>query len=153
MKKVFFYSLFSIFCFLGALAQSGIPDDLIEWETEYNLDSWQNGETVTVTFKAKIKEGYHIYSAYQPSKSVLPLTVQLDKSVKNTTLLELKEEGNREVVFDDIFQAEIASFHNELILIQSVKIKKKTLPIKFILNYQICNEEMCLPGSFSIEIR
>ncbi|MBX7242161.1 MAG: hypothetical protein K1X92_10465 [Bacteroidia bacterium] len=152
MLRIIFAFLLS---FLGGAVLYGQtnPSELVSWKVDYDMKSFSKGKTVTVTFTGNIKEGYHVYSAVQPSKSVLPLIVKLDKNIKHIQLLELKEEGKREVVYDDVFQADIASFGGQIIVKQQMKVKKKKFPVKGVVSYQVCNEEMCLPGNFNFEIQ
>lgn len=152
MLRIIIIFVFSV-SLLSTLFGQGNPAELVKWKMDYDVKSWVKGKTVTVTFTGDIKEGYHVYSAVQPSKNVLPLVVKLDKNVKQVQLMEMKEEGKREVVYDDVFQADIASFAGQIIVKQHIKIKKKKFPVKGVVSYQVCNEEMCLPGNFNFEIK
>ncbi len=148
-----FVATFILLIGFGVLMAQGDAKNLVQWKTEYDIQKWEKGKTVTVTFTGIIKPGYHVYSANQPSKAVLPLKITLDKATKGVQLLSLTEEGNRAVVFDDVFQVEIASFDGEMIIKQEMKVKKKKFPIKGNISYQVCNEEMCLTGAYSFEIK
>lgn len=142
--------LFLGFC-LAAFAQT--PNDWVMWKTDYDATQFQKGKTLTVTFSAKVKQGYHIYSATQPTKAVLPLTLVADKKNKGCIFEPFTEKGNRKVEFDDIFKADIAYYDADFQVVQKIKITKKKVPIKGQLNFQVCNDEMCLPGEYHFEIK
>ena len=143
--------LFFISVFFSAFAQTA--NDWVVWKMEYDASKVQKGKTVTVTFSAKVKAGYHVYSATQPAKAVLPLVLVADKKNKGCTFEPFTELGNRKVEFDDIFKADIAYYDADFQVVQKINIKKKKTPIKGVINYQVCNEEMCLPGEYRFEIK
>lgn len=141
-----FLSMFSV-----AFAQTA--DDWAVWKMDYDASQVQKGKTVTVTFSAKLKAGYHVYSATQPAKAVLPLTLVADKKNKGCIFEPFTEKGNRKVEFDEIFKADIAYYDTDFQVIQKIKINKKKVPIKGHLSFQVCNDEMCLPGEYRFEIK
>lgn len=153
MQKILSFFLLSLFLLPLTSLSAQNATDWIQWTMDYDATQVQKGKTLTVTFKAKVKEGYHVYSGMQPAKAVLPLKMNPD--AKNTCVIfePFTETGNRKVEFDDIFKADIAYYDKDFEVVQKIKIKKKKLPIKGYISYQVCNDEMCLPGDYHFEIK
>ncbi len=149
MKHIFF--CFFLGLCLATFAQTA--NDWAVWKVDYDAVQFQKGKTLTVTFSAKLKAGYHLYSATQPAKAVLPMTLEPYKKNKGCTFEPFTEVGNRKVVFDDIFKVDIAYYDTDFQVVQKIKINKKKAPIKGTIHFQVCNDEMCLPGEYSFEIK
>lgn len=152
MKKITATWLFLI-CMHMVWAQDTKVVPII-WEMKYAPENIKKGKSVMVEFSAKIPDNHTIYSKDQPSKSVLPLTVSLDKgSESKATLVQTEEVGKRKVKYDDIFMADIAYFEHELVVKQIFKIKKNKAAIVGKIRYQVCNDELCLPGEFVFTLK
>lgn len=151
MKKTIAILFFWKICLLFSFAQMDATK-LVKWEMKYDAQSLKKGKTLVVTFVGKIAPLHHVYSAVQPSKVVLPLKINIESGA-GATALELKEEGERKVEHDEVFQADVAFFDNEITVVQTFKVKKKKPVIKGKIDFQVCNDSFCLPGTYNFEIK
>lgn len=125
---------------------------LVKWEMKYEAQQLKKGKVLTLTFVGKIAPLHHVYSAEQPSKVVLPLKVNIETAT-GAIPLTIKEEGERKVEHDEVFQADVAFFDNEITVVQTLKVKKKNPVIKGKIDFQVCNDSFCLPGSYKFEVK
>ena len=68
---------------------------------------WKKGDEITLTFIAKIDEGYHVYSSIPPEgPGNMPTSFLLDETAQGVELLgEMEEEGEMLKKYDDIFNS------------------------------------------------
>lgn len=145
--------LLALFGFTALMAQPNFNMNAVKWTQETKLPAkLKKGQEIEIKFSAKIVEGYHIYAANQPGKSVLPLVIDYDKSAV-TPVGKIEDGGNLITQYDEIFKDNIAYFDGNATFTQKIKILNPKKPISGKCKYQLCNDEMCLPAiyEFSLE--
>lgn len=145
-------TLFIAACLLYPATASAQIDKAVKWKDSLPVtaSNLKVGDEVVLSFEAVLLPGYHIFSAKQPAEYVLPATFELSKGSYGVKLVGgITEIGNREVIYDDIFGAEVALFHKKVTFQQRVKITSANVKIAGQLMYQVCDVQQCLPGSHS----
>ena len=105
-------------------------------ETEYDL-----------VFKAALDKDWHIYSQFLKGDGPIPTSFTFDKNDNIELIGKVKEEStklrkHKEPVFSNM---EVIDFSETATFTQRVKIKDITKPVNGSLEFQACNNEMCLP--------
>lgn len=143
--------LFTLLFFAGAAiisSSSIVAQEKVQWDFAYN------SEDQSLTFKATMQDGWHIYSmATDPSSGPVPTSFHFDKNKKVKLVEEINEPVPMEE-YDANFEADVAYFEKEVVFKQKVKIKK-TSSVKGHVTYMACNSTMCLPPvdvEFSITV-
>lgn len=126
---------------------------LVQWQNQTApISGLAVGDVVEIVLVATIAPAHHLYSAQQPTDAVLPAAFAFDKTAKGVELVgSLVEEGEREVYHDAIFEADIAQFSNKVVFRQKVKITAPQALLVGALSYQVCNDQMCIPGSYEVK--
>ena len=135
---VFFLGLF--FINLTAFAQT--DENPAVWSHEVNKLSDTEYELV---FKAKIMDGWHIYSQYTDEGGSLPSEFTFEKAGEHYELVGKTEESETIIEYSDIFEVDETFFKEEAIFTQKIKLLDPEVnQISVNLFYQIC-KEVCLP--------
>ncbi len=141
MKNILSIAFLLGFCFNISQAQVLKP---VKW----TFDSKHiEGNQYDLIFKAKIDDGWHIYSQYLESDDGPVKTsfeyespTDLKKIGKNKEASPKKKEG-----FDDIFEMNVIKFGKSATFTQRVEVKDQSVPIKGYLEFMVCDAEKCLP--------
>ena len=145
--------IFISFLFSGLLAVGQI-DKAVQWEQSIvPAGPYEEGQTVSLIFKAKIDAGFHVYSSVPPKDwPNLGTTFELDETTAGLSLNGgLKEEGGTpETSYDDIYETDITIFHDKITFIQDITLEAGTAQLDGYLRYQICDDSRCIPGSLDI---
>lgn len=145
--------LLALFGFTALMAQPNFNMNAVKWTLESKLPAkLKKGQEIEVKFSAKIVEGYHIYAASQPGKTVLPLVIDYDKTAA-TAEGKIAEGGNLINKYDDIFKENIAYFDGNATITQKIKIVNPKKAITGKIKYQLCNDEMCLPALYEFSLQ
>ncbi|MBI1185513.1 thioredoxin fold domain-containing protein [bacterium] len=123
-------------------AQEGFYEPV---EVSYSLEYPGNNELVVVV-KLAIEEGWHTYSLmqdnpYGPLATVL--TVKDSSVYKKSGKAYSPSKLHKE--YEPAFEMEIESYEKEAIFKQNLKLTGNTNVVKGIFEYQVCNNERCLP--------
>ncbi|MBO0341127.1 MAG: cytochrome c biogenesis protein CcdA [Bacteroidota bacterium] len=103
-------------------------------DTEYEL-----------VFKAKIMDGWHIYSQYTAEGGSLPSEFTYEQAGVDYELIGKTEESETIKEYSEIFEVEETFFKEEAIFTQKIKLLDPAVnQISVNLFYQIC-KEVCLP--------
>jgi len=108
-----------------------------------------NGDEFELIFKAKIDDGWKVYSQYLESDDG-PIRTSFNFEKGNHFELIGKTEesaANRKKVFDEVFKMDLITFKKKGVFTQKVKIKDYTKPITGYLEYMCCDATRCLPPS------
>ncbi|MEM8899212.1 MAG: protein-disulfide reductase DsbD domain-containing protein [Bacteroidota bacterium] len=144
---------FLSFLFSGLVAVGQI-DKAVQWEQSIEpAGPYEEGQTVSLIFKAKIDAGFHVYSSVPPKDwPNLGTTFELDETTAGLSLNGgLKEEGGKpETSYDDIYETDITIFHDKITFIQDITLETGTAQLDGYLRYQICDDSRCIPGSLDI---
>jgi len=125
-----------IFSFITSTAQVFDP---VSWTT--SLETNEKEEVVLVS-TATIKEGWHLYSQFIEEGGPIPTTFSYSKEIKtigNTT------EGEGVVVEDPTFEMKLKYFEHQAEFRQIVELKENQSSAKALVEFMVCNDEMCLP--------
>jgi len=145
-----FTLLAALFSVLAAPAFAQI-DRALQWRDTPPPSAVKVGDTVTLVCEATIAETFHIYSSEQPANAVLPAAFALDRTSTGVELVGAMEEaGERRVIHDAIFEADIAQFDGKVIFSQRVKITAPDAKIAAAITYQVCDDSRCIPGEHKI---
>jgi len=110
--------------------------------------------TAGKTFKARIHvkpgNGWHVWSARLSTEGgLVPLTLHIpDELSKYFTIMSIKEIGDAHVGYDSSFEAETIGYTTPFDIIATIKVRDNAaapLPFSLLVNFQTCNETMCMP--------
>ncbi len=134
------YILAYLFLFITAPLMS-IAQNPVDIKTA--LEREENG-IATLTFSAKIEEGWHLYST---NAGEGPTSAQLVvEQSSDCELLGALEPKGEEIEKDDpFFGATVRYFENEVVFTQRIKTENDDFSIKGYFEYGACNAESCLP--------
>jgi thiol:disulfide interchange protein len=135
-------AIFSVILLLSILNSSAQIHDPVKWSYTVNKVSDTEAELV---FKAKIEEGWHLYSQNIPEGGPIPTSFQFTPS-PDYVLVGKTTEGKVIKKFEKTFEMELSWFENSASFTQKIKIKTdKAFSVKGELEFMVCNDEMCLP--------
>lgn len=111
-------------------------------------NGWKTGDIISITFEAKINPANYIYSAIPPATPAnLPTTFELDPETRGIEVVgELQEEGDRQKMYDDVFDADVQYFKKTVTFIQQLKVTEENPAIVGYLSYQVCDSVSCIPA-------
>lgn len=124
--------------------EEGVDNDFknaVKWT--YTAEKLSNN-TYAFHFKAKIGEGWHLYSQTQASEEeqVMATKFYLNKALEPDT--ETEETGDLISAFDPTAEMTLNYYENEAEFIRTIdNIEGEKYAIEF--EYIVCNESMCLP--------
>ncbi|MBA2423098.1 MAG: hypothetical protein H0V61_07720, partial [Chitinophagales bacterium] len=142
MKRLILGFILS-FGLLPVLAQYSNPH--VTWEFSVKKIS---GDEFDLVAKAKMKEGFHLYSQFIGEGGPIPTSFIFEKSEDYKTIGKVKESGNRKEALEPLFDdMQLIWFEDEGKFTQRVKIFKPSITIKGIVNFMTCNDQLCDPPS------
>ncbi len=140
MKHIFLYT-FLLFGSLFLNAQS--DDEPVIWEKEFNKISETEYELV---FKAKIFEGWHVYSQHTPEGGALPTEFTFSKAGTDYELIGETNESETTTEFSDIFEVDETFFKKKAVFTQRIQLLNPDIrQIDVNIFYQVC-KEVCIQG-------
>ncbi len=99
----------------------------------------------TITFKAVIEPGWHLYSANLPAGGPTSATVEFE-TLEGAELQGSLVPGEGEIEKNDpIFGMKVRYYENEATFTQKVKLLGGKYRLQGYLRYGVCNDETCLP--------
>lgn len=140
MKKI--TSLFALLCIISTtFAQIVNP---IKW----TADSKENGNSVEITIKATIDDGWHLYGLELPSEDGPTATaINFDRLEGAQIDGKVNATSNLVVQFDPIFGVELNWYEKEAVFTQKVKITDKDNWVAGgTITFMGCNDETCMMG-------
>lgn len=141
--------LILIFSFLFFNAQSQILKGIDKWE----IKSATKGKEATLTVKAFVLPGWHLYSQNIASGGPIPTSFTFKPS-KNYQLTGKTNEPNGEEYFDPQFDMKIKFFDKDVEFNQKISIlTDKEFKLKGSIEFMVCNDKQCLPPDvFEFEV-
>ena len=108
-----------------------------------------DGDEFELVFKAKIDDGWKVYSQYLESDDgPIRTSFNFDKGDHFELVGKTEEsETNRKKMFDKVFQMNLITLTKEGVFTQKVKIKDYKKPITGYLEFMCCDATRCLPPS------
>ena len=134
-------------CFIALLpwsvAKAQMITDAVSWEKKQTNTA---DGVVTLSFKATLKQGWHIYDVTLPDGGPTPTHIELD-GAKGVKLLEgLKPSKKPTSIFDPNFDMNLRWYTGSVTFEQKAQIGD---PEHFVLSgdlvYMLCNDQTCLP--------
>lgn len=99
----------------------------------------------TITFKATIESGWHLYSTNLPAGGPTSATVEFE-TLEGAELQGSLVAGKGEIEMNDpIFDMKVRYYENEATFTQKVKLLGGDYRLQGYLRYGACNDETCLP--------
>lgn len=139
MKRVTLFFILSFFVAYQLIAQIVEP---VKWAFE----SKQDGQEVTLIFKATIDEGWHLYDTELPEGGPIKTSINFSDSTLFDLVGELQKEPMPTEYFDKIFNMKVGYFSNQAVLTQKIKLKAAgKVDIKGFVEFMSCNDETCTP--------
>lgn len=145
--------LFSILFVTFTTLSFAQTNDVVSWTFESKKTA---PNEYTVKMKAKVNDGWYIYSQYLESDDgPIRTEIVLEKNEAIELLGKATEEGSKVSGFDEMFDMNIVKYKKEVVFIQKVKAKKME-KFKGYITFMTCNDEQCLPPtdvSFEIKLK
>ncbi len=139
MKRII---LFVSFLFL--MGYQGIAQVLepVKW----TFDSKQDGQEVTLIFKAVIDEGWHLYDTNLPDGGPVKTTIHYADSTLFTFVGEVSKDPQPTEIFDKTFNLKLRYFTKQAVLTQKIRLKNSAKSeIRGSVEFMSCNDETCTP--------
>lgn len=145
MSKQFSLKKFSTFLLLLLIANVGFTQILkpVKWSFSVNRLNDCDAELV---FKAKIDEGFHLYSQFLGKDPVtIPTTFTIEKN-SNYELIGSVSESKPIEKYEPVMEATLKFFEKEALFKQKIKIlNPKAFSIKGLIYFISCNDVTCIP--------
>ncbi|MGF1558016.1 MAG: cytochrome c biogenesis protein CcdA [Flavobacteriaceae bacterium] len=142
MKQVI---ILSTLLWIGFSVFAQSDDDPITWSKEYNKISDTEYELV---FKAKIFQGWHLYSQHTPDGGAIPSEFTFSKVGQDYELVGKTEESETFTEYSAIFEIDETFFKNNATFTQRIKLLNTGVrQIDVNIYYQVC-KEVCIPGDY-----
>jgi len=150
MKRIYLPLFISILFSIHSFGQILKP---VTWKTSFEQIS---GDEYELTYTAKIKNGWTIYSQYLESdEGPVATTFTYDEgghfalNGKN-----IESDDNKKTGYDKIFDMNVTKFSKKAIFKQKVKASDLSKPITGYLTYMTCDATKCLPPTdFDFEFK
>jgi thiol:disulfide interchange protein DsbD len=141
MKKSILSFFLILFAAISLKAQILEP---VKWEiTASGIN--ENNE-MTVTFRATVEKGWHVYGTDLPEGGPVSTTFFFEKLENAETTGQPAGNSNLIKKYEPMFEMELNWYENEALFTQKIKIKDpKNYRIKGYVEYMACNNENCLP--------
>ncbi|MCB0738882.1 MAG: hypothetical protein KDC92_15340 [Bacteroidetes bacterium] len=125
---------------------------LISFKADKKVVSWNykveciNGNEVKLTATGTITKGWHVYSVEQleglfapaPSSVILVDTLNLEKKGATTSPSKIHED------WDPALEMKSKYYENEIVMEQSFNILNKTDSVRFMIEFQACDNKQCI---------
>jgi len=134
---------------LTTYGQFGKPKLLnpVKWEKPTaNKTTAQIGEIVEITFTAQIDDGWYMYSSEGLDENVMaiPTTFTFEPSPSYELVGRIVPIKPKQK-FDATWNGNVMYFDKKAIFTQKIKLKTTDFNLKVTVEYQVCNDESCLP--------
>ncbi|MBC8004563.1 MAG: thioredoxin family protein, partial [Verrucomicrobia bacterium] len=113
---------------------------------KWSFDSKQEGQEVTLIFKAAIEKGWHLYDTELPEGGPIKTSINFADSTLFELVGKLQKDPMPTEYFDKIFNMKVGYFSNTATLTRKIKLKKAgKVEIKGFVEFMSCNDETCTP--------
>ena len=133
------YVLLFLFSALNTRAQNPVS-----WQFQVQK---KEDLTYEIILKASIQPGWHLYSQKQPDDAIaIPTSIQFNNNPLVTREKEIREIGKMQKYTDKTLGVTAHQYSGEVSFVQSIKLKAKVkTAITGDIEYQVCDDEKCLP--------
>ena len=143
MDKIRCIFLVATLFFTSLTLFSQSDDKPVIWDKEYHKISETEYELV---FKAKIFEGWHVYSQHTPEGGALPTEFTFANAGTDYDLVGSTQESETTTEFSDIFEVDETFFKKTATFKQRIRLLKPTVrQVDVHIFYQVC-KEVCIQG-------
>ncbi|WP_152286976.1 protein-disulfide reductase DsbD family protein [Flavicella marina] len=126
---------------IGFIFTSYAQESTIKWET--NVEATAENE-YTLLFKAKLKDGWHLYSQHLEEGGPLATEFTFEKAGVDYELIGTTKESETHSAYEEIFEMETAYFEHEAIFKQKIKTLAPNITnITISAAYQTCDDQAC----------
>ncbi len=139
-----FSRIFTLLCLLLS--------SYLSWGQIYDPVSWSyeakkvGSNEYNLIFKAKIDNGWSIYSQYlDRDDGPIATSFNYDTGDHFETVGKNEESGNRKEAYDQIFEMNLIKFEKEAIFTQKIKVTDPSKEISGWLTFMTCDATKCLP--------
>lgn len=118
---------------------------------KWSFDTEDLGDgTYALLFKARIDDGWHLYSHYIEDGGPIPTSFYYDESESYALSGKLEERGDRVAAYDEIFKMDVAWFKKAATFRQKIRLTggAGTAVVKGELEFMVCNDRECLPPEY-----
>lgn len=137
MKK--YTCIFIFFSFLSFAATA--QESTVVWSSTLEKN---NASEYTLTLKAALTEGWHLYSQHLPEGGPLPTVFTFENEKNLYQLIGKTEESETHSSYEEIFKMETFYFENIAIFKQKIKLLSQEFSqLTIVASYQTCNDEAC----------
>ena len=150
MKRIYFPILVILLFSIQSFGQILKP---VTWSTSAKQIS---GDEYELTYTAKIKDGWTIYSQYLESDDGPVATSFTYDEGAHFSLAgkNIESETNRKAGYDKIFDMNVTKYSKKAVFTQKVKASDLSKPITGYLTYMTCDATKCLPPTdFDFEFK
>jgi thiol:disulfide interchange protein len=124
----------------------------LSWTAAYSRPEVLAGEEVEVILKAKISDGFYIYSNdFDPDLGPQLTEIELEKHPSYRVSGKLAGVGAKKK-YDEVWEGDVSVFTGVAEFRLKVEILSENPVIKGVLYYQMCNDETCVSFSPSISL-
>lgn len=136
---------FSVILGLTVLFSIQLFAQIVE-PVKWTFDSKQEGQEVTLIFKATIDEGWHLYDTELPEGGPIKTSIHFADSTLFDFAGTLTKDPQPTEVFDKTFNMKLGYFSNQATLTQKIKLKSAAkTEINGFVEFMSCNDETCTP--------
>ena len=135
--------LFGLFVFFSAMVQGQVLNP-VSWSSSVEKVSENEYDLI---WSATIDPGWHLYSQTVPEEGPLP-TVFTYPENENYELSGTTQEPEGHTEFDNTWGTDIKYFSDQAVFRQRIKITGKVEVIEGEVEFQVCDDERCLPPNY-----
>ena len=126
----------------GEPANDGILEP-VKWSLEVQP---QDDGTQALAIKAKIDEGWYVYSQHIEEDGPEPTSVEFDEDPNVEVMGKAEEVSDYKVSgFDKVFEINVTKYKKEVTFLQKLKVADANKPVKGLVYFMTCDDSKCLP--------
>ncbi|MGD9978488.1 MAG: cytochrome c biogenesis protein CcdA [Bacteroidales bacterium] len=129
------------FTLLFGVSANAQMDDPIQWS--HSVKKVQHGR-YEILIKAKIEEGWHLYTTKLPDGGPLPTSFTFTDPKSYKPIGAIKELSKSTTEHDDIFNLDLSFFEHEALFSQTVELSANEANANVTVEYQACYADKCI---------
>lgn len=129
---------------IGLFSGQNHAQDLADSVTWNTTVTEQSGDTLQVQINAAIIQDWYTYAYYLDEGGPIPTTINYEFNPGDYTVVDNVSESEVISKYDDTFEMQIAIHENTATWTQSIIQHTPDAPITAIVEYQACNEGICI---------
>ena len=141
MKQFIYISVLMVLFSIQASAQILNP---VKWKFELEKI---NTTQYNLKYIAKVDKGWTVYSQYTSDDGPVPTTINYESSEGIELIGKAIETGAKKEGVDVFFGVNVIKFTADkpFVIVQKIRVKDASKPIKGYVNFMACDHEKCLP--------